>query len=187
MLLSDVPRGNDVYFRVTAVNAGGESLPSAVAGCRPAKNDTAPRVLFVNAFTEFARFNNPRQTLRGTNYIMPSAVGKMDRVIPRLNNAFDYVVQHGQALTASGAAFDSCQREAVASGAIPLDKYQAVIWAAGRQRTGVANAAEQQVLSRYLGQGGSLFISGAHIAEALRRSRECGQRPKPAPSRDPGR
>jgi hypothetical protein len=79
--LTHLPRGKDVYFRVTAVNAGGESLPSAVAGCRPARTATAPRVLVVNAFTEFSRFNNPRQTLRGTNYIMPSAVGKMDRVI----------------------------------------------------------------------------------------------------------
>lgn len=172
--LTHLPRGKDVYFRVTAVNAGGESLPSAVAGCRPARTATAPRVLVVNAFTEFSRFNNPRQTLRGTNYIMPSAVGKMDRVIPRLNNAFDYVVQHGKALAANGAAFDSCQREAVASGAILLDKYQAVIWAAGRQRTETATSAEQQALSRYLARGGSLFVSGSHVADLLRRTENTG-------------
>jgi hypothetical protein len=168
LLLSDLPRGKAIYFRVTAVNAGGESLPSAVAGCAPAKRATAPRVLVVNAFTEFSRFNNPRQTLPATNYIMPSAVGKMDRVIPRLNNAFDYVVQHGQALAANGTAFDSCQREAVANGAIPLDKYAVVVWAAGRQRVEITIAAEQQALSRYLGWGGSLFVSGSHLADSLR-------------------
>jgi hypothetical protein len=166
--LPEVPRGKDVYFRVTAVNSAGESLPSPVAGCRPAPKATAPRVLVVNAFTEFGRFNNPRQTLRGTNYIMPSAVGKMDRVIPRLNNASDYVVQHGKALAANGAAFDSCQREAVANGTILLDKYQVVIWAAGRQRTEIATSAEQQALSHYLAQGGSLFVSGSHVSDLLR-------------------
>jgi hypothetical protein len=168
VVLADVRDGRDVYFRVTAVNAGGESLPSAVAGCRPAKRATTPRVLIVNAYTEFSRFNNPRQTLRDTNYIMPSAVGKMDRVIARLNNAYDYVVQHGKALAANGAAFDSCQREAVAAGAIQLDKYQAVIWASGRQRTEVATSAEQQALSRYLARGGNLFVSGSHVADSLR-------------------
>jgi hypothetical protein len=171
--LPNVPRGKDVYFRVTAVNAGGESLPSAVAGCRPAQKATAPRVLFVNAFTEFGRFNNPRQTLRGTNYIMPSAIGKMDRDIPRLNNAFDYVVQHGKALAANGMAFDSCQREAVASGTIQLEKYQAVIWASGRQRTEIATSAEQQVLTHYLAHGGCLFVSGSHVADSLRQSEKA--------------
>ncbi len=188
--LADVPRGKDVYFRVTAVNAGGESLPSAVAGCRPAKRATASRVLFVNAYAEFSRFNNPRQTLRGTNYIMPSAVGKMDRVIPRLNNGFDYVVQHGKALAANGVAFDSCQREAVAEGTISLDKYQAVIWASGRQTTEIASAAEQEALCHYLGQGGNLFVSGSHIAEALRRSEngsnDLSQHLHTIPADDPG-
>ena len=168
--VTHLPRGKDVYFRVTAVNAGGESLPSTVVGCRPAKKATAPRVLVVNAFTEYSRFNNPRQTLHGTNYLMPSAIGKMDRVIPRLNNAFNYVVQHGQALAANGAAFDSCQREAVANGTIQLEKHAAVIWAAGRQMAEVATPAEQQALSRYLAQGGSLFMSGSHVADSLRRS-----------------
>jgi hypothetical protein len=188
--LADVPRGKDVYFRVTAVNAGGESLPSAVAGCRSAKKTTAPRVLFVNAYTEFSRFNNPRQTLRGTNYIMPSAMGKMDRVIPRLNNASDYVVQHGKALAANGVAFDSCQREAVANGTIPLDKYQAVIWASGRQTSEIGNAAEQRALSHYLGQGGNVFVSGSHIAETLRRSEngynDLSQHLHTVPADDPG-
>jgi hypothetical protein len=188
--LPDVPRGKDVYFRVTAVNAAGESLPSAVAGCRPAPKAIAPRVLVVNAFTELNRFNNLRQTLRGTNYIMPSAVGKMDRVIPRLNNASDYVVQHGKALAANGAAFDSCQREAVANGTIQLEKYVTVIWAAGRQRTEIATSAEQRALSRYLAQGGSLFVSGSYVADLLRRPenapRELSRQLHAAPADEAG-
>jgi hypothetical protein len=45
-----------------------------------------------------------------------------------------------------------------------------VIWAAGRQRTNLVNAAEKQALSRYVAQGGSLFLSGAHIDNLLRPS-----------------
>ena len=168
LTLPSLTRGKDIYFRVTAVNAGGESLPSMVVGCCPATSKSVPRVLFVNGFTQFDRFNNLRQTLRTTNYLTPSAIGKMDRVIPRFNNAFDYVVQHGKALEANGAAFDSCQREAITSGLLQLDKYEAVIWAAGQQTTNLLTAAERQALARFLSQGGGLFFSGSHLADTLR-------------------
>lgn len=168
VLLTGLPRGQDTYFRVTAVNAGGESLPSAVAGCSPARGRSAPRVLFVNGFTQFDRFNSLRQTLRTTNYVTPSAVGKMDRVVARHNNAFDYVVQHGKALAANGAAFDSCQREAVANRRIQLDHYHTVIWAAGQQTTNLLTGAEREALARYVARGGNLLFSGSHVAEALR-------------------
>lgn len=168
LTLTGLPRSKDTYFRVTAVNAGGESLPSMVVGCRPVKTQSAPRVLFVNGFTEFDRFNNLRQTLRTTNHLTPSAVGKMDRVIPRFNNAFDYVVQHGKALAANGASFDSCQREAVANGTVQLDKYRTVIWAAGQQTTNLLTSAERDALAHYRGHGGNLLLTGSHLAEALR-------------------
>jgi hypothetical protein len=164
------PHGKDTYYLVTTVNAGGESLPSSVAGCKPIRKKSAPRVLFVNGFTEFDRFTNPRQTPAPTNYLAPSAVGKMDRVIPRLNNAFDYVVQHGKALAANRAGFDSCQREAVANGTVRLGNYEVVLWAAGKQTTNIFTMDEQRALSAYLTQGGNLFVSGAHTAAALRDS-----------------
>jgi hypothetical protein len=138
-----------------------------VVGCRPPERKNGPRVLFVNGFTEFDRHNNLRQILRTTNYVPPSAIGKMDRVIPRFNNAFDYVVQHGKALAACGAAFDSCQREAVAKGTVQLGDYGVIIWAAGQQTTNVLTSAEREALARYLGHGGSLFLTGSHLAEAL--------------------
>jgi len=166
--LPGLARGKDRYFRVTAVNAGGESLPSVVAGGSPGKARLAPRVLVVNGFTQLDRLNNLRQTLRATNYVTPSAVGKLDRVIARSNNGFDYVVQHGQALAANGAAFDSCQRQAVANGLVPLDHYPTVVWAAGQQTTNLLTVAEREALARYVAQGGNLLFSGSHVATALR-------------------
>ncbi|MBA4148547.1 MAG: fibronectin type III domain-containing protein [Verrucomicrobia bacterium] len=165
--LEGLPKNKAVYFRVTALNAAGESLPSTVVGARRPSRATETKVLFVNGFTQFDRFNNPRQTIASTNYIAPGAFGKMDRVIPRLNNAFDYVVQHGNALDKKRRAFDSCQRDAISSGLINLDHYSAVIWASGRQQTNLFDASEQRALSRYVAAGGNLFLSGAHIAEGL--------------------
>jgi hypothetical protein len=168
--LANPPRGKDMYFRLTALNAGGESLPSAVVGCRAARQADAPRVLFVNGFTQFDRVNNPRQTIAATNYVPPSATGRIDRVIARLNNAFDYVVPHGQALAAAGATFDSCQRETVAAGTLPLEQYPVVVWAAGNQTTNLLLKAEEEALARYVSHGGKLFFSGSHIAEWLQES-----------------
>jgi hypothetical protein len=161
------PKGAAEYYRVTAVNAGGESLPSPVAGCRPRESKRAPRILFVNGFTEFDRLTNPRQSLLTTNYLPPSAAGRMDRVIPRLNNSFDYVAVFGPALAASGAGFDSCQRASVTNGAVRFDDYDVVVWAAGKQATNVLTPAESELLGLYVRRGGSLFLSGANVASAF--------------------
>ena len=167
LTLAGLPRGKDMYSRVTAVNGGGESLPSGVVGCCPARKPSSKRVLFVNGYTEFSRCNNLRETLRTTNYLTPSAVGKMDRVVAHLNNGFDYVVQHGKALAAHHAAFDSCQREAVAAGSLRLDPYQVVMWAAGQETTNLLTGAEREVLAGFVSQGGCLLFSGSHVSEAL--------------------
>ena len=39
----------------------------------------------------------------------------VERVFPRWNNAFDYVVSHGKALAQDGSPFDTCENEAVAN------------------------------------------------------------------------
>jgi hypothetical protein len=160
-------RSEAAYFRVTAVNSAGTSLPSAVVGCRTGKDAQAPRVLVVNRFTAFDRLNNPRQTIAATNYVPPGAFGEMDRVIPRLNNAFDYIVQHGEALGENDAAFDSCQADAVKSGAVQLNHYSAVFWAAGQQRSNILDAAESNLVGQFLNAGGRFFISASHLADAF--------------------
>jgi hypothetical protein len=145
-------------------------MPSEVAGCRvPANGDTP--VLFVNGFDRFDRSLDIRQTagpgIGGPN----GGLQTFDRVIPRLMNSFDYVVQHGEAISRNGVAFDSCQNEAVSSGLVPLANYQAAIWAAGQESTAdeTFSAVEQVRLAQYLGAGGNLFVSGAEIAWDLDR------------------
>lgn len=105
--VSNLTAGVDYYFRIAAANAGGESFPSEVVGCRPPATGTSPKVLFVNAFD---RTMNLKQDFVAQNYVPPGPVGGNERVLPRRINAFDYVVPHGKAISAYGLAFDSCRK-----------------------------------------------------------------------------
>ena len=164
--------GTDYYFRVAAVNAGGESLPSEVAGCRAPLESNSPRVLFVNAFDRFNRTSNLRQNTTRQSYAPPDATGAIERVWPRRVNAFDYVVPHGKALSAAAMAFDSCQNEAVAANLVGLTEYPIVIWACGQESTGdeTFSSVEQARVAEFRNGGGHLFVSGSEIAWDLDRA-----------------
>ena len=172
LVLYGLPADVDHYFRVSAFNAGGESMPSEVVGYRRSSLPSARRVLVVNGFDRFDRALSPRQTPTAGNYAPPGPVGTIDRVIPRLMNASDYVVPHGQALHACGVGFDSGQNESVVSGQIVLTDYDVVIWAAGRESTvdETFSAAEQAHVRAYVAAGGHLFVSGTEIAWDLGRA-----------------
>lgn len=169
--VSNLTAGVDYYFRVTASNTGGESMPSETVGCRIAPNPSAPRVLVVNAFDRFDRSANLRHNVVAKNWSPPGNSGSIERVVPRWNNSFDYVVAHGKAIAAAGWAFDSCQNEAVANNQVALANYAVVIWACGNESTGdeTFSALEQSRIANYLANGGALFASGAEIAYDLGR------------------
>jgi len=171
LAFTNLPADTPIYLRVAAVNAGGESLPSETVGCRRASDPSAPRVLFVNGFDRFDRMLDARETA-GPGIGGPAGgVATFDRVKPRQMNSFDYVVQHGEALSQSSVAFDSCQNEAVISGAVPLGNYLAVIWALGEESSvdESFSGAEQTLVANYLASGGQLFVSGSEIAWDLDR------------------
>jgi len=160
------------YFRVSGANGGGESMPSEVVGCRAPSSTNTTKVLFVNAYDRFDRTQNLRMDLGVENYNPPDATGTIERVYPRWNNSFDYVVQHGEALAVAGAAFDSCQNEAVNAGTVALTNYPVVIWDCGNESTAdeTFSAAEQTKVTAFLAAGGGLFTSGAEIAWDLDRT-----------------
>jgi hypothetical protein len=159
------------YFRVSATNAGGESMPSETVGCRRSGHGAA-RVLIVNGFDRFERALAPRQTagpgIGGPN----GGTATFDRLLPRLMNSFDYVVQHGQAVSRCGVAFDSCQNEAILTGQVALSNYPAVLWALGEESTvdETFSNAEQTRVTAFLNAGGRLFLSGSEIAWDLGRA-----------------
>lgn len=175
-LFTNLPANTDCYFRVAAVNAGGESFPSETVGCRPTTNSLASRILYVNGFTRFDRTLNLRQMPAARQYKPPGHddnSGPIDRVLPRSVNAFDYVVPHAKAIAASAAMpFDSCQLQAVTNGMISLASYDIVVWASGNQSTAdrTFNNAAQARIGSYLAAGRHLFVTGSEIAWDLDRA-----------------
>lgn len=168
--LTNLAADRDYYFRVAAVNAGGESRPSEVVGCRRASNPMQSRVLVVNAFDRFDRSTNLRQTNRVQGYLAPGPFGNHERVIPRANNAYDYVVAYGRAISAFGLPFDSCARQAVTNGQINLLNYDIVVWAVGQSLTNTFRTLERNAITLFQNAGGHLFVSGADIAWDLDRA-----------------
>jgi hypothetical protein len=147
------------YFRVAAVNAGGESKPTEVVTALPSGG--AKQVLIVNGFDRFDRTQNFRY-----DYYSPAG-NQVDRVWPRYNNSFDYVVQYHTAINAAkpGTRVDSTSNEAVVSGAVNLNDYDIVMWILGNESTAddTFNATEQTKVAQFLAGGGNLFVSGSEI------------------------
>ncbi|HEX6962440.1 MAG TPA: dockerin type I domain-containing protein, partial [Lacipirellula sp.] len=124
-------------------------------------NGGEPRVLIVNGFDRLDRFQNFRYfyDFTGDN--------RVDRVWQRYNNSFDYAVQMATAIHANrpDLALSTTSNEAVISGAVNLNDYDAVMWILGDESTAneTFSASEQGRVTSYLAQSGKLFVSGSEI------------------------
>ncbi|XXF75696.1 N-acetylmuramoyl-L-alanine amidase [Myxococcaceae bacterium GXIMD 01537] len=155
-----LPAGAARYFRVAAVNAGGESFPSDVVGVR---TGVAPPVLLLNAFDRLD------STMARAEALTAYDLGAPLRALLEAMNDGTYVRHHGEALARYGVAFDSATNEALAAGLVTLPGYRVVDWFTGRG--GVNGKAptheEQDALRAYVTAGGHLLFSGAGVASAL--------------------
>ncbi|CAN0370284.1 unnamed protein product, partial [Ectocarpus sp. 4 AP-2014] len=143
------------YFRVAAVNAGGESFDSEVVAVKPSASPE--RLLIVNGFDRLDSTLSP---------VDPFFTGA-DRARLNGGNSFDFPRQVAGAINAAGAtpAIATASNEAIASGSIDLNDYDAVVWIAGTESSvdESFDAAEQAAVAAYLSGGGKLFVSGAEI------------------------
>lgn len=156
--LTNLTAGMTYFFRVTALNAGGESLPSEVVAARRSASGRAYH-LVVNGFDRFDRSLSP------TRYFGANILGNVTMVRPRRINSFDYAVQHGQAIAAADRYFDSCAHGAIASDLVRLTNYHAAYWILGEESTTneTFGSAEQSLVQTFLSNGGCLFVSGAEL------------------------
>ena len=90
-------------------------------------------------------------------------VNGFDRFVA--GNTYDFVKEHGAALSANGVAFASATNEAVKSGLVVLGDYPFVDYILGEESTAdkTFDPAEQTLVKTYLEQGGHLFVSAAEI------------------------
>ena len=94
-------------------------------------------------------------------------------------NAFNYPYIHGKALAANGITFVSCGSDAVISGDVDMNSYDAVDIILGVEKQGGAGLFNygmpyktfpdelQAKIKEYCDNGGRLFVSGAHLASDM--------------------
>ncbi len=153
------------YFKVVAVNSGGESPRSLVAAAQKSSVVGAKRVLILQAFDRNDRFLNERYSDPQSND--PDGLDLVDRVRPRYNNTFDYSIQVAEAIdaTPNSLRIDTASNEELLAGDVTLSDYDAVFWTSGEESSAddTFNATEQTLVENYLTGGGKLFVSGAEI------------------------
>ena len=144
------------YFKVAAVNEGGESPSSEVVAAFPNAGDKD--ILIVNGFDRNDRPLNP-----AAQGLSP----QVDRVRPRQSNSFDYAVQVASSIEANAPhlVVDTTSNEALIAGDVDLSDYKAVVWILGEESSldDTFNATEQTLVTNYLAGGGKLMVSGAEI------------------------
>lgn len=162
--LDGLTPGETLYFRVTALNAGGESFPTPVLAVRPSSGGTQPSFLLIDGFDRLDKWAMISQ------YDGPT-LGTTKRMFLERMNRFDYAVEHGTALDACAIAFDGATDEAVTAGRVDVLAYSALDWLVGEDSSAdqAISAAERALLADYLDGGGRLLISGAEIGYYLAR------------------
>ncbi len=145
------------FFRITALNEGGESFPCLTAAVRTTADGSRPQTLLVDGFDRLDRY--------GLIYEDTPYVGVIGRMYLERMNTYDYTVQHGRALDACNVSFDFASNEAVIVGDMALTDYGTVDWILGEESTAddTFDATEQILVSSFLNGGGRLFVSGAEI------------------------
>ena len=145
-----LPPTSAKYFRVAAVNAGGEGMPSAVVGARAGQ----PLALLVNGFDR-------SEATQAQLEAFPSrfSLGTVTRVYPRRVNDGSYVRVHGDALDSLAWGFDSATDDAIEGGQVVPSTYGVVSWIGGRGKAGGgAPSTVAQTVLRTAMQGGTRVI-----------------------------
>lgn len=156
-----LPPGGSQYFRVTALNAGGESFPSIVVGARRAVSGK-PLALIVNGFDRLEAAMAKREVF-ASRY----ALGEVLRIFIERMNDGSAARLSGQALAANDIGFDIAQSRATTSGAFDLGPYQMMTWVGGRGKQGGGGLTpmDQGVVKSFRQRDLPVFLTGAEATD----------------------
>lgn len=131
-----LPADSAVFVRLSAHNSFGSSGYSEVLTVLP-KSTPRKEMLIVNGFD---------RTSEG--------------------NTFNFTRQHANAIVRTNTGFVSATNDAVENGLFQLSRYPVVDYILGEESTAdeTFSDSEQSIMTDYLENGGSLFISGSEIA-----------------------
>ncbi|WP_414639243.1 N-acetylmuramoyl-L-alanine amidase [Archangium sp.] len=158
-----LPAGTTRYFRVAALNAGGESFPSDVVGVRVPEAGRGPEVLVVNAFRRL-----DAELARAEDLSAYSLGSPLRELLESMNDG-TALRRHGDAVAQHAVAFDGATSEAISAGLLTPVGYRVLDWFIGRGGVGGVgpSAAEQALMRTFVMGGGHLLLSGSHVASAL--------------------
>lgn len=150
------------YFRVSSLNAAGESFPSQVVGVGVTAEAAAP-MLVVNGYERLDSALAKQEDLAAFDLASPLRV-----FIERMNDG-SYVRRHGEAIAYAQVAFDSASAEALTAMSLSLAGYSLVDWFVGRglEQGRAPTAAQQAAIRSHVEAGRHLFFSGSHVVSAL--------------------
>ncbi|MBZ4415706.1 N-acetylmuramoyl-L-alanine amidase [Myxococcus sp. RHST-1-4] len=155
--------GTPRYFRVAALNAGGEGFPSSIVGVRTPQSGQPP-VLLVNAFERLDSSMACAEALDAYDLAAPV------RLLVEAMNDGTSVRRHGDVLAHAALAFDSATSAALPAGLVSLAApYRMVDWFTGRGGEDGARPTrqEQDALRAFVTGGGNLMLSGSQVTSAL--------------------
>ncbi len=159
--ITGLPAGTPLFFRVTALNAGGASLPSRTAAVVLPDGETPLDGLLIHAFSE------DEGTYRRVAFTS-DVLGDVLRLEPgRKPGGGDSAVEHIWALRTAREAFAWDFAEMDTLSAVSLESYDLIVLAFGDQREEVLSESRARTVASYLDQGGRIILSGAHIATAI--------------------
>ncbi|WP_276481389.1 N-acetylmuramoyl-L-alanine amidase [Paraflavitalea pollutisoli] len=155
--------GQTYFFKVSAVNAGGESFASGVVAARIPMAGESVKYLIVDGFD---RLDASAMLLKNEGAVL----GNVRRMVLDKMNNYNYMVEHGSGLANCQLAFDGVQNEGL--GGVILANYYAVDWFVGEESTAdrTLDAPEKQLIKAYLDGGGRLLMSGAELGWDLGRA-----------------
>ena len=170
VLVRRLPGSTPNFFRVTAVNEGGESQPSEVLGTFWSGLGEARRHLLMYGFTTLSEDLALSQSVaQGLGSPLHDG-GEFIRIIPRKMNARNYAAFWGQALAECGLSFDSCLLTSMTADRLEATSYSMAHVILGRQKP-EESPFEPKILTRcqnFVRQGGTLVLSGSRILECVR-------------------
>lgn len=160
--------GQLMFFRVSAYNSAGVSIPTETLAARVTAGSQA-QALVVNGSHRFDRYL-PRLVAA----VMGCANNLVRKIDWRNFQSFNYIIQHGKALSNFAISFDSCSAECVEAGQASLTPYGMIDWIGAQEAevdTEPINTDDTAIkpnsrakLQNYLQAGGKVFMSNSQLA-----------------------
>lgn len=152
------------FFRITAINEGGESFPTKTLATRVAPSGVAS-IIIIDGHDRLDRYC---QVIR-TGLPSIGTINSME--LPKMNS-YDSIIHHAESMDKCHVYFDSADQSSVIYELVNIDDYMIVDWVMGQQGERVTDDnviddtfddALREKVQNFLSQNKALFVSGTDI------------------------